>query len=280
MPASTGMAAAEEDQRRPPPGHLPVARGSDDDAVTVLISAHSGGREAARPGSYEAYEHALSSGAEYAELDIRRTGDNVLVVYHDAHAGRGGPPVSALSWAQLCERAGYRVPPVAEVMALLGGKLRGHLDLKEIGYEKDVIELALTHFGPGQFVATTLEDVSVSVIKEAYPEVPAALSLGRDLAGRPLRQRAEVRASELFPLPRIRACGADWVSVHYRLARAGVAAACRRNGIGLMVWTVDGDRLIDRLLTSRAVDVLITNRPAYAAARRSQLAAGPGPRRG
>jgi glycerophosphoryl diester phosphodiesterase len=241
--------------------------------MTVLISAHSGGGEAARPGSFEAYQHALSSGAEYAELDIRKTGDNVLVVYHDAHAGRGGPPVSGLSWSELCGRAGYRVPLVAEVMELLGGKLRGHLDLKEIGYEKEVIELALASFGPGQFVATTLEDVSVGAIKEAYPEVLTALSLGRDLAGRPVSQRAAVRASELFPLPRIRACGADWVSVHYRLARAGVAAACRRHGIGLMVWTVDGERLIDQLLASRTVDVLITNRPAYAAARRAQLAA-------
>jgi glycerophosphoryl diester phosphodiesterase len=268
----TGLAAAEEDQRRPPPGYLPVARGPHDDRVTVLISAHSGGGEAARPGSYEAYEHALSSGAEFAELDIRKTGDDVLVVYHDTHAGRGGPPVSGLSWDELCGRAGYRVPLVADVMALLAGKLRGHLDLKETGYEKEVIELAMAHFGPGEFVATTLEDVSVAVIKEAYPEVPAALSLGRDVAGRPVIDRAAVRASELFPLSRIRACGADWVSVHFRLARAGVAAACRRNGIGLMVWTVDGDRQIDRLLASRTVDVLITNRPAYAAARRAQLA--------
>ena len=151
----------------------------------VLISAHMGGGEAARPGSYEAYQHALSSGAEYAELDIRKTRDNVLVCYHDEHAGRGGPPVAALSWAELCERAGYQVPRVAEVMRLLGGKLLGHLDLKETGYEKEVIELALASFGPGQFVATTLEDVSVAAIKQAYPDVPAALSLGRETPGWP-----------------------------------------------------------------------------------------------
>lgn len=101
----------------------------------VLISAHSGGTEAARPASYEAYRHAISSGAEYAEIDIRRTGDNVLFVYHDEHAGPGGPPVAGLSWTELCERAGYEVPAVAEVMRLLGGKLLGHLDLKETGYE-------------------------------------------------------------------------------------------------------------------------------------------------
>jgi glycerophosphoryl diester phosphodiesterase len=83
-----------------------------------------------------------------------------------------------------------------------------------------------------------------------------------------------VRASEVWPLRRIRACGADWIAAHHRLARAGVAAACRRHGIGVMVWTVDGDGLIDQFLASRTVDVLITNRPVYAASRRAQRAAG------
>jgi glycerophosphoryl diester phosphodiesterase len=238
----------------------------------VLISAHSGGREAARPASYEAYQHALSSGAEYAEMDIRKTRDGVLVIYHDAHALPGGPLVASLTWDELCGRVGYRVPSAAEVMQLLGGKLRGHLDLKETGYEKEVIELALAAFGADGFVATTLEDVSVAAIKEAYPDVRTALSLGRDVPGWPVHRWAGVRGSELRPLRRIRACGADWAAVHYRLARAGVAALCRRHGIGVMVWTVDGDRLIDEFLASGAADVLITNRPAYAVARRARLA--------
>jgi glycerophosphoryl diester phosphodiesterase len=119
-------------------------------------------------------------------------------------------------------------------------------------------------------VATTLEDVSVAAIKQAYPDVPAALSLGRDMPGWPAHRWAAVRASEVWPLRRIRDCGADWIAAHHRLARAGVAAACRRHGIGVMVWTVDGDRLIDQFLASRTVDVLITNRPVYAASRRAQ----------
>ena len=54
----------------------------------VQISAHKGGSERARPQTYEAYQDALASGAEYAEFDIRRTADDVLVIYHDAAAGR------------------------------------------------------------------------------------------------------------------------------------------------------------------------------------------------
>ena len=237
----------------------------------VQISAHCDHSTDAEPITYQTYTDILASGAEYSEFDIRKTADNVLVVYHDGHAGRGGPLVAELEYTEFCDRLGYAVPRVDEVMALLAGGPIGHLDLKEAGYEEDVIALASSILGPGNFVATTLEDASVARIKRAFPEVRTALSLGRSLRGVPRRQWAAVRRSELFPLPRIRACGADWVAVNYRIARLGVAGACHRNGIGIMVWTVDQDVLIDQFLRDQRIDVLVTNRPDHAARRRDEL---------
>ena len=156
-------------------------------------------------------------------------------------------------------------------MRLLGGKVIGHLDLKEVGYEADVINLALETFGLGNFVATSLEDESISAIKQDFPQVTAALSLGRDLAEVPRAKWASVRYGELFPLRRIRACRADWVAVNHKLAHWGVLKLCSQNGIGAMVWTVDSDDLIDRFLTDERINVLITNRPKYAVSRREQL---------
>jgi glycerophosphoryl diester phosphodiesterase len=240
----------------------------------VSISAHRGGSEGVKPATYEAYKHALASGAEYAEFDIRKTADNVLVVYHDAHADHTGPLLSILAYKELCDLLGYAVPRVEEVMGLLAGSVIGHLDLKEIGYEDEVIELALSIFGPGNFVATTLEDVSVTNIKKSFPDVTTALSLGRDLKEVPRHRWASVRRSELFPIARIRACGADWVAVNYKLGRMGVIKECERNGIGIMVWTVDDDVLIDQFIADQRVEVLITNRPEYSVRRRAELAAG------
>ena len=237
----------------------------------VHISAHCDHSNDAAPITYETYLDTLTSSAEYAEFDIRKTADNVLVVYHDGHAGRGGPRLAELGYSELCDRLGYVVPRVDQVMALLAGRLVGHLDLKETGYEESVVALASSVLGPGNFVVTTLEDTSVATIKRAFPGVRTALSLGRSLRGVPRRQWAAVRHSELFPLPRIRACGADWVAVNYRIARLGVAGACHRSGIGIMVWTVDQDPLIDQFLQDQRIDVLITNRPDHAARRRAEL---------
>jgi glycerophosphoryl diester phosphodiesterase len=245
----------------------------------VDISAHQGGAEYARPATYGAYQHALATGAEYAELDIRRTKDQVLVVQHDPRCGRAGPRVADLGYAGLCDRLGYEVPKVTEVMALLAGRSIGHLDLKETGYEEEVINLALATLGPGNFVATTLEDISVRNIRRSFPAVRTALSLGRDLKEVAKRRWLNVRRSELFPLDRVRSCGADWVAVNYRLGQFGVIGACERAGIGVMVWTVDADDLIDKFVVDARINVLITNRPAHAVRRRAELAAA-GPRPG
>jgi glycerophosphoryl diester phosphodiesterase len=238
--------------------------------AAAAISAHRGGTEDAPAGTYEAYRTAAGTGAEYAEFDIRRTADAQLVAHHDAVTA-GGQAIADISYARLCELAGYEVPLAAEVMRLIAGKTSGHLDLKEAGGEDVIIELALEILGPGNFVATTLQDTSVAAIKRRFPEVPVALSLGRNLSEMPWLSRFPVRSRELYPLSRIRACGADWVAMHYRLARAGVLRQCHRGGIKAMIWTVNDDQSIARWLADPRVGVVVTDRPRHAASLRDRL---------
>jgi glycerophosphoryl diester phosphodiesterase len=237
----------------------------------VAISAHSGGAEKAPAGTLEAYAYAVTTGAEYIEFDIRRTADEELVVFHDPYT-RQGDALAATSYARLCGLAGYEVPRVAEVMGLIAGKAIGHLDYKDLGGEDKVVEMALSILGPGNFIVTTLEDESVAAVKARFPDVPAALSLGRDLRTVSRSQWAKIRLSELFPMRRLRACGADWAAVNRQLARAGVLAQCHRGGIKTMIWTVDEDKDMRRWLTDQRVTVLTTNRPAHAVALRAALA--------
>ena len=240
------------------PTHVQAGRGS------VFYVADTEG------GAVLIFRVSASSPRQAAAVATRRGAPYGIAV------DRGGPLVADLEYQELCDHLRYVVPRVDEVMALLAGRVTGHLDLKETGYESEVVALASSILGPGNFVLTTLEDASVATIKRSFPGVRTALSLGRSLRGVPRRRWAAVRHSELFPLARIRACGADWVAVNYRLAQLGVARTCHRNGIGIMVWTVDDDVLIDRFLMDQRIDVLITNRPGYAARRRSELGRPPG----
>ncbi|MFG3659443.1 hypothetical protein [Streptomyces sp. NPDC047706] len=100
-----------------------------------------------------------------------------------------------------------------------------------------------------------------------------ALSPGRGGAGTGAARRAAIRASELFPMRRARACGADGVAVHQRPARGDGPREAARHGLHTTVWTVDDEPATRSFLREPRVDVLVTDRPRHAAALRDAAAA-------
>ncbi|GAB2713995.1 hypothetical protein [Streptomyces bullii] len=156
------------------------------------------------------------------------------------------------------------MPVADEVMALVAGKLLGHLDLEEAGYERELIDRAVALLGVDGFVATSLEDRSLAAVTRAFPGVRTALSLGRDRREVGPARLPGTRLSELPPMRWVRACGAHGVVVHHRLARATVLREAARNGLFTLVWTVNDDALMRAFLTDDRVDVLVTDRPRHA----------------
>ena len=57
--------------------------------MVVQVLAHRGASRAERENTVEAFRRAAMMGADGVELDVRRAGDDVLVVHHDAHLGDG-----------------------------------------------------------------------------------------------------------------------------------------------------------------------------------------------
>jgi glycerophosphoryl diester phosphodiesterase len=239
-------------------------------ANPARVSAHAAHSPGAASPVLGTYRQAAATGADYVELDIRRTADGELVAFHDPATSQGHP-LAALGYARLCDLAGHEVPRVADVLTAIRGRAKGHLDLKETGGEPEVARLALDILGPGGFIVTSPEDASIAAIRARFPDagqVPLALSLGRGLPGAPRGQWLRTRAGELRPLPRVRACGADWVAANRRLALAGVARQCRRHHVQVMVWTVNSEPEIRYWLSRGRADVVITDRPALAVALR------------
>jgi glycerophosphoryl diester phosphodiesterase len=107
----------------------------------VQISVHDHQRVNGELGPRQGYEDALTSQADYVEFDIRRTADAELVTFHDTRTGQGRL-VSQLGYAQLCDLVGREVPKIADVLAVIKGRARAHLDLKETGDEDQLVRLA------------------------------------------------------------------------------------------------------------------------------------------
>jgi len=223
--------------------------------MRVAVSAHQGGSEAAPPGTWAAYEHALAIGVDYMEFDVRRTRDGELVAFHDARVGKDGPWVRDVTRTELCAASGRDVPGVRELLALLAGRARAHIDVKEPGYEAQTVELAGEALGEDCFVITS-GDLVVGTVKRAFPQVRCALALGGSLF--------TSRLNELYPARRMRACGADSLAVHHRLADLTVLRVCARLRINAMVYTVNDPAKMRRFLLDERVTVLVTDRPAHA----------------
>lgn len=198
---------------------------------------------------------AAASGAEYVEIDIRRTGDGRLVVHHDPEIG--GLRLNRLSYARVQDLASRPVPLVGEAMEIIAGSAQGHLDLKERGCEHETVALAVEAFGWDGFVVTTREITSLLEIKKSFPGVRTALSVGRNLWERGA-------AHDFAPLRLIRRAGADMVALNHRLARVGVLRQCGRAGIPAMIWTVNAEPVMRRFLGDPRVAVLITDHPGTA----------------
>jgi glycerophosphoryl diester phosphodiesterase len=233
--------------------------------VRPAISAHRGGSEFARAGTFEAYRFAVDLGAEYVEVDIRRTADGGLVCYHQARLRRLGPPVTSLTYDQLCQASGYQVPLLASVLPMLAGRASLHLDVKEAASAGPAAQLAAASLGPDRVLVTTRDAAVVRGLAAARPELRVALTIGGDLGER-LRFAAH---REMSRMDAISASGASWAALHYRVARAGLAAQCRERGIGTLVWTVNSDHALTRWLPSPDVGILVTDRPARALALRA-----------
>jgi glycerophosphoryl diester phosphodiesterase len=227
-----------------------------------LISAHRGECGVEGLPAAERYRRAIELGADFVELDVHRTADGVYVVAHD-DLTPSRRAINATTYEDFRGELGVEALRLDELLDIAEGRAGIHIDLKELGYEGELVHLVRGRFPDGRLVFTG-SDASIKALKGQFPDARAGLSLGDDLEGAPLWRRIRVRWSELFPARRLRLCGADFLAVHQQLARLTVLRFCARAGIPAWVWTVDDKPEIARFLADPRVTTLITNRPDLA----------------
>src|SRR5262249_47245803 len=123
-------------------------------AGTVVI-CHRGASAFAPENTLEAYSAALDHGADGCEVDLRRTKDGILVLFHDDMLDRltdGFGTVSEVTYGELLSLkpqsvhrssdAATRPPTFAALLELARRRaMLLHLDVKEPGLEDDIERL-------------------------------------------------------------------------------------------------------------------------------------------
>jgi len=158
----------------------------------VIVSAHDG------------YPRWVESGADFIEIDIRRTRRQVVVVAHDP-----------LRWWRRYVRFDEVLERVPQTTGL-------HLDLKEAGYERELVSRVLEKWPAEKVVVTPEVMDSATAIKASFPQV---------------------RVSPIDFLTRDK--------------QFGIAAGTKP----VWVWTVDDEREMEKFFNEERVEALITNRP-------------------
>jgi len=206
------------------------------------VIAHRGGRQpGVRENSIAALEGAIAAGADFVEFDVRRTIDGALVINHDQRLD--GVSIARAPLERL--RALAHPPTLLEdVVARVGGRIGMDVELKEAGYEAEVLAALdpVLHDGPPVFLSSFIEQ-AVAAVRRLAPDVSAGLLL-RDARG--VQRKAA-------------ACDATLVLPWWRFDGAPFRARMARSGLPEAAWTVDDPRAIAARLRDPRVAGVITN---------------------
>jgi glycerophosphoryl diester phosphodiesterase len=237
----------------------------------VLVSAHRGGAadDRSSQNTLAAFEAAIALGCDYVEFDVRLTSDGTPVIFHDDQLDDDESPRS-IAGHRLDEFTGVVLVTLDEVLDVIAGRIRAHVDLKVRGHEIEVVAHVVAALGVDAVVVTTAEDSSVRRLVEwSHQHAPGLLvglsSSPRSWDGRPWVRRL-VRLESAFPRTRIRRSGANVVVSHKALARLTLRSYARRRGLPLLVWTVDRPAELRRWMNDPAVWMVTTNYPERALA--------------
>jgi glycerophosphoryl diester phosphodiesterase len=207
-----------------------------------------------------AFQAAIDAGADMVELDVWRTTDDVLVVYHDDHLPGHPSPLVAMAVADV-ERAslpgGGRIPRLAEALSLLRGHMPVNVEIKH-GEALDgtlrTIRALRMHNDVllSSFVLPAMYEAA-----ERAPEIARALIMGTESLA------PWVRFRESFPFWHLHR--ADAQAWHPAAALVGAPLVRALHGlegrrVRIHAWTVNEPQVAARLRDA-GVDGIFTDRP-------------------
>lgn len=227
--------------------------------MSINIIAHRGASALAKQeNTIEAFQIAIDIKADYAEFDIRRTKDGELVVFHDDNIN--GTLLCELTYEELNNEAGkaaYTVPLLEDVLRICQGKIKLDVELKESGYEKDVVKLINKYFSYDEYMIKSFVDLAIANVKKYDSKIKTGLLVGKS------KGDAKRRYNEYFPERRLKQCKADFVSPNYKFATREFIWRMRHRNLDIYVWTVNSPKQIKKL-AKKNITGIITDIPDVA----------------
>lgn len=232
----------------------------------TLVVAHRGAKGLVQfENSIQSFDKAIEVGSEIIETDIRKTNDDIIVVNHD-------PSIKGLvikdhtydELNQVCEEIGFHLLTLDEMLSKYHDKITFDIELKEVGYEKDILDIIFKYLKPDQFYLRSFHDQAIKNAKTICPDVYCYLLVGRG------NITFRERLTEIFPYKRMKKCLADGISPLHKIMRCGFVKRMHARNIKISVWTVNDEKLMKKLI-KKHVDSVVTNYPDLCLKVRNEL---------
>ncbi len=231
-----------------------------------LIIAHRGASAYAPENTLAAFVLALDQRADMIELDVQRSADGELVVFHDATTERwnGQPiPTNACTLAELraLDIGGERVATLAETCAFARQTgITLNVELKQPDIVAQTVALLHDYGIAQQTIISSFYPLALRELLRVAPDIRRGYLMGNRT------YRPDVRMRELWPFLALRQIqAAAWHPTYELPLVQQVIPLVRRAGYAVHVWTVDDPALMQTLAECGATGI-ITNRPDVARA--------------
>ena len=227
----------------------------------MQITAHRGYSDDAPENTIPALEKAIESYADYAEIDVQLTKDNVVVLCHDSNLYRtGGKKVKIidLTYEQLQEYdvGSYfskdfektYVPTLEEVLKLCKGKISLNIELKRIKKQQElvdrVVQLIEDYDFERQCVISSMSYEALKMVKEINPEIKTGYIM-------------RIAYGNFYENSNI-----DFFSLKSSIVTEEIVKHAHMLGKEIHVWTVNKKDDIIRM-NAIGVDNIISDNPVY-----------------
>lgn len=236
------------------------------------IWAHRGASKKYIENTISAFQQALDDGAEGVELDVQRTADGQLIVYHDENLKRltgVNKYVWEMNWSDLkslplhaLNEDDTNIPLLEEVLALLKPtNLTINIELKNSQYfypgmEAEILSLVKKYDMLNQVLFSSFNHESIKLMSELVGSEYCAI-LTSDIQVEPWTYAKKIGVKAIHPMIN-------------SFQQKDYVKNCHQEGLKVHAWTADEDAHIYAGLLL-GVDAIITNEPEKAVQLREQF---------
>jgi glycerophosphoryl diester phosphodiesterase len=219
--------------------------------MATCVIGHRGASHDHPENTIEAFEGARRLGADWVELDVRRSVDGSLVVHHDP-ALADGRVVAEVTRAELPPSVCLLADALA-ASAPMGVNVEIKNDPSEPGFDESrAVVTAVLDVVASSAVEVLISSFDFGTIEAVKRQAPVPTGSLVYLVDEPVDAIARAVAG-----------GHDAIHPWYGSVDEALVTRCHDAGLAINVWTVDDEEWIERL-GGWGVDGIVTNRPDVA----------------